>query len=395
MRMASARSHEAGTAAAIIAAHAELTTKLGGKPDWLLVHAAVRHDPELIRTTLVELGAHTIHGASSCLGIMTETGADIDGGLGLLGIRDAAGGYGVAMAPLGEDPGEAAASALRRAIQSAGRDGELPALVWISAAPGHEERCLAGIERVIGAGVPIVGGSAADDAVAGAWYLLTDAASEGAAIVVSVLYPSTPVHSAFGSGYAASERRGRVSAAEGRTILAIDGEPAARVYDAWTGGAIAAALHEGGSVLASTTLFPLARRVGSAQGVDYHRLAHPESVTPSGGLRLFADVEVGDELIAMKGTAAALRERAGRVADDALTRARRPSDAIAGALVIFCAGCMLTVRDELDEVVAGLRRSLGSAPFLGAFTFGEQGCFLGGENRHGNLMISVTIFERP
>jgi hypothetical protein len=328
------------------------------------------------------------------LGIMTEAGAAIDGGLGLLGVRDREGSYGIGMAALDEDPAAAAGEALRRAIANAEREGELPALVWISAAPGHEERCIAGLERVIGGGVPIVGGSAADDAVAGAWYLVGSEASSSAAIVVSVLYPSTALYSAFGSGYAACDRRGRASAAEGRTLLAIDGRPAAQVYDEWTGGAITAALREGGSVLASTTSFPLARRVGAAQGVDYHRLAHPESVSPEGGLRLFADVEVGDELVLMRGTSEALSERAGRVADDTLTLARCSNDAIAGALVIFCAGCMLAVREQLDEVVEGLRRSLGAAPFLGAFTFGEQGCFLGGENRHGNLMISVTMFER-
>jgi len=28
------------------------------------------------------------------------------------------------------------------------------------------------------------------------------------------------------------------------------------------------------------------------------------------------------------------------------------------------------------------------------FTLGEQGCFPGGENRHGNLMICATLFGR-
>jgi len=62
--------------------------------------------------------------------------------------------------------------------------------------------------------------------------------------------------------------------------------------------------------------------------------------------------------------------------------------------VIFCAGCMLTVRERMDQVVLGLRDNLADVPFLGCFTFGEQGCFIGGENRHGNLMISVTVFAR-
>jgi len=96
----------------------------------------------------------------------------------------------------------------------------------------------------------------------------------------------------------------------------------------------------------------------------------------------------------MRGTSEALRTRAGRVAADALALARlRPNEA-AGALVIFCAGCMLTIRDELDDVVASLREVLDGVPFLGCFTFGEQGCFVGGENCHGNLMISVTVFAK-
>jgi len=38
----------------------------------------------------------------------------------------------------------------------------------------------------------------------------------------------------------------------------------------------------------------------------------------------------------------------------------------------------------------GLRQALGGRPFLGNFTFGEQGAFLDKQNRHGNLMISVV-----
>ena len=46
----------------------------------------------------------------------------------------------------------------------------------------------------------------------------------------------------------------------------------------------------------------------------------------------------------------------------------------------------------MTEVSSGLARSLGNKPFLGNFTFGEQGCFVGGTNHHGNLMISVVVF---
>ncbi|NNJ67935.1 MAG: hypothetical protein HKP54_07825, partial [Boseongicola sp.] len=65
---------------------------------------------------------------------------------------------------------------------------------------------------------------------------------------------------------------------------------------------------------------------------------------------------------------------------------------IAGALMIYCGGCMLAVQEQLDDVAAGVREALPGVPFLGVFTFGEQGVVLDGRNRHGNLMISAIVF---
>ena len=395
MRIATVSSQEPDTAQAARAAYAALVAELGGPPDWVLVQSAVRHDAATLRRTLASTDARMLHGASSCLGVMSQAGVHADGSLGLFGVRDPDGGYGTGIASLGADPSAAAAEALQRAIDAAGRQGEVPALVWLTASPGHEERCIAGIEAVLGRGVPIVGGSAADDAVAGGWYLLTRDVSEASAVVVTAMFPSTAVASAFQSGYAPTEHTGKVTRADGRTLIEIDGRPAALVYNEWTGGAIAAALPAGGNVLSDSSLFPIGRRVGEAGGAAYYRLAHPAAVTEDGAIALFADIAAGDELVLMRGTGEALRSRAGRVAADALAVGHlRPGD-VAGALVIFCAGCMLTIRDHLGDVVDGLRASLGGAPFLGCFTFGEQGCFLGGENRHGNLMVSVTVFAGP
>ena len=96
----------------------------------------------------------------------------------------------------------------------------------------------------------------------------------------------------------------------------------------------------------------------------------------------------------MSGTRSSLISRAGRVARAALGAGNLTPDQICGALVIYCAGCMLTIQDQMDEVAAEVRDALGGKPFIGAFTFGEQGCFIGGENHHGNLMISVVVFEK-
>ena len=53
---------------------------------------------------------------------------------------------------------------------------------------------------------------------------------------------------------------------------------------------------------------------------------------------------------------------------------------------------MLAVQEHMDKVAAGIDQALGGAPFLGVFTFGEQGPVLNYENRHGNLMISCVTF---
>merc|ERR1719247_194917 len=64
--------------------------------------------------------------------------------------------------------------------------------------------------------------------------------------------------------------------------------------------------------------------------------------------------------------------------------------AASGALIMYCAGCMLQVETDLDDIAQGFAASLRQ-PFLATFPFGEQGRE-GGRNRHGNLMYAVLLF---
>lgn len=56
---------------------------------------------------------------------------------------------------------------------------------------------------------------------------------------------------------------------------------------------------------------------------------------------------------------------------------------------------MLAIKNETSQVRQGVENALGNVPFIGGFTFGEQGRFADGVNRHGNLMISAIIFGHP
>jgi hypothetical protein len=88
-----------------------------------------------------------------------------------------------------------------------------------------------------------------------------------------------------------------------------------------------------------------------------------------------------------------LVDRAGRVT----TQARRalPEDhgSVAGGLVVYCGGCKMAVGDAIAEVAGAAAAGLDRAPFIGCFTFGEQGRLID-RNVHGNLMISAVAFGR-
>ena len=397
---------------AIANAYEDLVVQLGATPTLLVLSCSVVHKVEEILSVLHSCAPQVpLHGSTSCLGVMTQAGAHTQDGCGLamFGILDPEGSYGVGAAVIGENPGAAAQQAIQAALDMADCPGSVPAMIWMTAAPGCEEALISGIASIVGDDVPITGGSSADNTVTGQWKQFTHENIFSNAVIVSALFPSTEVMFAFHSGYEptdvkgivtkaggfeATDEKGFATKASGRTLLEIDGRPAAVVYNEWSKGLISDVLADGGNILARTTLHPLGRIAGHIGNVPYYQLSHPDAVIENGALSIFTNVTPGDEFVLMQGTIDSLISRAGRVASSALeTYSARPKD-VAGALVVYCAGCMLTVQNRLNEVVESLRSALPNTPFLGVYTFGEQGCFLGGENRHGNLMISVLLFSK-
>lgn len=392
MRIATAQSRARDPTGAVDDLAGSLAIDIRGKPDFVALHFGVGTAAVgLHAAATARFGTAALHGGSSCLGITTQDGVNIasGAGLGALAIWDLAGSYGTGSCDLGTDPGDAARRATQAALASAGRVGEIPDLIWLTVAPGREEQVLDGIRAVIGNGTPIVGGSSADNDVTGNWAQFGPLQSHSDGVVVSVLFPSTSIVSVYQSGYAPTGDSGVVTRVDGRRLFEIDSEPAAKVYHGWTGSAVPVAGGAPLSILAAATLWPLGRVERQIAGVPFHLLAHPAVANPDGSLDLFADVAQGDRLWQMRGSADSLVVRAGRVARQARDDA---SSSIAGALVVYCGGCMLAVRDRMDEVQQGINAALGDVPWLGVFTFGEQGVPAGAVAKHGNLMISCTVF---
>lgn len=395
MKFANSWSTETETQLAIAHALDQLNSQLDEAPSYLACHHSVNYDAALIAAALQRFApTAAIHQNSSCLGAMTNGGfhSEDGHGLALFAIEDPNGSYGVGMATLGDDAQAAAIAAAEKALDAADRLGELPQMVWISSSPGREEAVIEGLKALMGPNVAIAGGSAADNDVSGQWWLACDGQVSQDAVLVSVLFPSCHIGFAFHSGYDPTSLSAQVTQAEGRVIHRLDDLPAAEVYNEWTQGLISDQLVSGGNILSATTLAPLGRVAEHIGNVAQYQLSHPDSVSASGTISLFSNISLGDELVLMQGSPDSLTSRIGRVANSARQSTSLANPKVLGAMVIYCAGCMLTVTERMNEVVGILNHAIDDAPFIGSFTFGEQGSFLKAGAKHGNLMISVMLF---
>ena len=392
------------------AALAALASRLDphAQPAFLCVFYDADHDDRRISAFLRQrFPDAAVIGGTSCAGVMTDAGLAGKGSIGLLMVDDADGDYGSAACRLDGDPAGCAERTLRAALADADCEGELPELIWIYQSPGQEEKVIEGLRRVVGERCPIIGGSSADNTVEGRWRQLGPQGPLDDGLVIAVLFPSGGIGFAFQGGYEPSGANGvvtRISAdpaldsgvvteSSGRAILAIDGEPAAEVYNRWIGGFLEGRLAGGGNILAETTMFPLGVDTGKVEDVSHYLLIHPERILGNGGLSTFASIGVGTRVYSMHGDRARLIERAGKVAASAAAVLPGGPENVAGALIVYCAGCMLAVGEEMPKVSQAVVDSLSGQPFVGCFTFGEQG-FMLDRNAHGNLMISAVVFGR-
>ncbi|MBN8612981.1 MAG: FIST C-terminal domain-containing protein [Deltaproteobacteria bacterium] len=353
---------------------------------WALVHATV-DAPFLELTRQLSDAGIRVFGCTSFRGVFVPTGFE-RGAFALVGGADD---------PVAESVSRTIdASGARAAAKSAAIDLRTrmtrPDVLLLYATPGFEERLLEGIHDAFeGSPPPLYGGSAADDDLSGQWRVLAGAEAIASGFVLVGFTSPRPVHGSFVAGYTPGTRRGRVTSASGRTLRTIDGRPAAEVYDEWLGGALGPHREGGGVVLADTTMHPLGRAVDRVGAMTRYLLTHPHRVERDGSLSLFTDVAEGDELVLMLGSREALFDRTDQVA----MRAGRGAQSIRGGILVYCGGCVGVTGDATAQVSLRFGARLESAPFLGAATFGEQGCFTGPTptNRHGNLMADAVLFE--
>jgi hypothetical protein len=383
--------HEQDTKQAVKAAVEQARGGLGGVPvQAAYVTATADHDAAVVHAFFRELlPGVALHGVTTSLGVLTPQGVQNEGH-GALAVMLFGGPPGLAFVASstetdGRRAGEAAA---RELVRRAG--GQQPRVILFNASPGQEEAMLAGISSVC-PDTPCAGGSAADHAIAGQWSVFTQQGPVRAGVSLLGLFGEVRIGTTLSVPYTPTNTRARATASEGRTLLTLDDQPAARILGRWMEGAIDEQLQSGGNILAQTALRPIAVRREHSQGHHYVTV-HPAHVhADRGAVDVFANIEPRDEVCLMSGTPEGLVNEVAHLIDMTLAQGEMTARDVKGAALIFCAGCAGALGPRIDDGLRTFARLLPGVPMIGLCTFGEQGHVPGLGNVHQDLSLGLTL----
>jgi hypothetical protein len=479
----------------------ELYAELGGTADLVLCFCTEQHrctDVESVARELfkaVPFAASTSHGGLvTQLGAVRVGAADCPAALALWAIRDAAGAFTVASAPVsaGDGYAHAGAAAAAKARASIGelipstpgldgppteggradvedKDSESgrrhEELLWLLTAPGNEELVMGGLRAELPPRSVILGSSSGDESLKARWWHLAISPASPAAsgcfgdsavppppvegcgerpsptpghaaegVVIVHFRPSLDFTPVYSHGYSPTVHRALVVAngvtTTGQSDLRVlkslgvrgrgtdterDPEPAAVVYNRWTGGHFEAELEaarnakEGGepvNILLRSSEFPLGVKGAhiAAETSEIGRftcssavMLHPAFIHRDLSLSVFVNTPVGTEVQLLCGTSDTIVHRIAEFGEALDERAPFSRESVLGSLVFFCGGVMDCVAQshDQDRIKAAFAKSTVNKPFVAVHPFGEQ-CFQSAWERpmHANLMFGGVVFGK-
>jgi len=356
---------------------------LAGKPSLAILFSTVDYDCQKVVTLAQKkLGGIPLWGGTSSAGIIGPNGF-VSGEEGALGIMLISGiQAGVACAELG-------ASAVLSALNAAKAAGEqlngVPEVFLMLGPPGGEEEVIEGIKKSAPS-APIVGGSAADNALGGLWrQFANDKVCENCVAVAAL--SDVKFGCDFSGCYNPTGKTAKVTKTDGRTIIELDGKPALSVYAEMTGKEQSKLL--GDNILVESILAPIGKKIG-----DFYQVAHPANAEESGEIGIFVTFSEGDEVELITANLDELISGVRTVVD----QAAKDIDSPAGVLLVHCAGRQIAIDERMDEVSAQVKDAAGKVPTIGFLSFGEQGTITTDANSkatfQGNLMLSALVFGK-
>lgn len=322
-------------------------------------------------------------GCTSSGAIMTPDGiiSGENGFAGMMVLEDNELTVGVASSPRGTDPRSTGRRIAKEAMVNAGKKHP-PVAFAMFASPAEEEYYLKGIQDELGE-IPMFGGSAADDTVAGEWKIFCEnqAFSDGCAI--ALFYTTKEIKNVFTGAYKETNNVGIITKVEDdRRIVEIDHVPALKKYAEWTG--LNADELMGQNLLAAS--IPSALGVKTIQG-DLMAVRHPMVGNEDYSFNVGAKMAEKTAVIQLQNDVDGLIEGA------VSTIKELKQDFKAGGMfLVHCGGRKLYIGDRIDEDFVAIKNAAGDTPFIVAFTFGEYGQMNHSGATIGGLSLSFTGF---
>lgn len=381
------------------------TAGTSGNPDIALVCYSPQYSAQQIQDKLLGGSRPVRHvfGMSTHEGILCADGYHTSktGVLGILTMRLAGLEAGVGGADFeGGTPTEAAKLAYRRAVEDAGVSGtgKKPSLILLSVIYPNEEQVLAALAEEAGPGVTLIGGTAAGsvDEISrkkmSNWSMIANRKLVKNGLVVAVFYSNQGVASSYGGGYRRSSISGTITKCQSRLILEIDGRPAYDVYNEWLGGKVAEAAKRGENVVNFCSLYPVCKTLGTHN--QFIRVWPSEDPKAPGSLRTGSGIREGDKVYLSEGNWNILLNHFATIPQKA-RESRSDMQAIAG-LFIYCGGAVECIpRDQRPQMATLVGQSMNDIPWMGVFSWGEQGSVSGVGNVHSNLSSCTVLFPAP
>lgn len=232
--------------------------------------------------------------------------------------------------------------------------------------------------------IPVFAGAAADD-----WRMEGNAVflgqdHYGDSLLLAIFETELSFGIALGHGFRASAVRMRVTQAEGRELLSLDGEPAAKVLARKLGTSVA-------DLAQRHITLTTGRTFGTADPMGQYSVNVAAYFTERGGVRMTQPLAAGAELVVMEPVADTIVAAGAETLRKALVRAGTGRPA-----AVLCHYCALRPRilgeEKAAQEIAEMVQAAGSAPVAGFCSFGEGGFSDDGVSRQNNASIAVLVF---
>lgn len=226
-----------------------------------------------------------------------------------------------------------------------------------------------GIQEVLGTHFLIVGGMAADELRFSQTYQYCNALALSRGIVGVLLGGPLKIGVGIEHGFSPVSKPRRITRAQANILYALDGQPAAAVYEEYFGAELVQRMRQEG-LTRQTIAYPLGIQ---EEGMDRWLLRNVVSFQADGSLACSGEIRQGAWLQLMIGS----RELALEAARRAATQAIRSLNRLACVIVFDSASRRILLGPRMTAMeIAVIREVIGpTIPLAGCYTYGEQAPF--------------------